>query len=615
VESEQCVADVSLPEYGNSLLGTVDIPPMKVSIRDGHFTHLDFLVNVEPGNVDAIRRVTNDWLNGKLASLAIKGVASVALKSGIFRLGAQTLSQSLLLQGNLSQLLTICNCRANHSEIGGDIPKFPEFEIEELNFTEYGPPGKPTGVVAEASIFIMNDYPLEFDVPPLQFDILVPNCLPHEDHLQLGQARTATTRILPREYLIVNVTGMIQQLPKYLTQACPGSNSSPLDSLLGSYLEGKDTIIFVRGSGVQDPSTPGWITSLIKDTTVPFPLAGRPFDSLIRNFSLADVHFGLPDPLADPNTPDSQPMVSAAVKALVGLPKEMNFDLDIDRVRADADVFYHGKKLGKLDLHKWQEARTSRVNDTSRGPELLVESKVKNAPLQITDDDLFTEIVEALVFGGKGAVLGVEAAVDVHTATVLGEFVVREIPASGQVFIKPLGGSGLSGFKPQIGDLEVVETTKSSLRLHATVNLTNPTVYSVHVPYVNIHILHNDTLVGHATAENINVVPGNNTNLVVEALWSPFDLGGQNGSEVGRNLLSQYISGYNTTITFRTHESTIPSQPTLGKALSSLEITLDVPKLSAPQFPGDDNDNDDGDQTAPRFIKDATVLLALSPPQ
>jgi hypothetical protein len=468
-------------------------------------------------------------------------------------------------------------------------------------------------MVAEASVSIMNDSPLEFDVPPLQFDILVPNCLPHEDYLQLGQARTATAHIVPREYVIVNVTGMIQQLSKYLTQACPGSNSSPLDSLLGSYLEGKDTTIFVRGSGVQDPSTPGWITSLITDTTVPFPVSGRRFDNLIRNFSLTDVHFSLPDPLADPNAPDSQPMVSANVKALVGLPKEMNFDLGIDRVRADADVFYHGKKLGKLDLHKWQEARTSRVNGTSRGTALLVESKVKNAPLHITDDDLFTEIVQALIFSGKGAVLGVEAAVDVHTATVLGDFVVREIPASGHVFIKPLGGSVLSGFKPQIGDLEIVETTKASLRLHAKVNLTNPTEYSVHVPYVNIHILHNDTLVGHATVENIDVVPGNNTNLVVEALWSPFDLGGQNGSEVGRNLLSQYISGYNTTITLRTHESTIPSQPALGEALSSLEVTLDAPKFSAPQFPGDDNNNDDGDQTAPRFIKDATVLPALSP--
>jgi hypothetical protein len=468
-------------------------------------------------------------------------------------------------------------------------------------------------MVANASVSIMNDYPVKFDVPPLHFDILVPNCLPDDDYLQLGEARTETTHVVPKKYTTVDVTGMIQQLPKSLTQACPGSNSSPLDSILGRYLGGKDTTIFVRGGSEQDPSTPGWITSLIKDTTVPLPLPGRPFDNLIRNFSLADVHFSLPDPFADPNTPGSQPKISAIVKALVGLPKEMNFNLDVDRVRADADIFYHGKKLGRLDLYKWQKARTHNVNDTGRGPELLIESKVENAPLQITDDDLFTEIIQTLVLGAKGVVLGVKAAVDVHTATVLGEFVVREIPASGKVFVKPIGGGGLSDFKPQIGDLKIVETTKSSLRLQAQVNLTNPTVYSAHVPYLNIHILHNDTLVGHATAENIDVVPGNNTNLLVEAFWSPFDLGGRNGSEVGRNLLSQYISGYNTTLTLKTHESTIPSQPNLGRALSPLEIVIDAPKLSKPRLPDDDDndDDEDGDQSTPRFIKDATVLRAL----
>ena len=469
-------------------------------------------------------------------------------------------------------------------------------------------------MVAKASVSIMNDYPVRFDVPPLHFTILVPNCLPDDDYLPLGDARTETAHIVPKEYVTVNVTGVIQQLPQSLTQACPGSNSSPLDSLLGDYLEGKATTIFVRGSGEQDPSTPGWITNLIKDTTVPLPMPGHPFDNLIRNFSLADVHFGLPDPFADPSTPDSQPKISAIVKALVGLPKEINFNLDVDRVKADADVFYHGKKLGKLDLHKWQKARTSNVNGTGNGPELLIESEVKNAPLQITDDDLFTEVIQSLVFGGKGVVLGVKAAVDVHTVTALGEFVVREIPATGKVFVKPIGGGGLSGFKPQIGDLEILETSKSSLKLQAKVNLTNPTEYSANIPYVNVHILHNDTLIGHATAENIHVVPGNNTNLLVEALWSPFELGGQDGSEVGRNLLSQYISGFNTTLTLKTHESTIPSQPTLGRALSSLEVVIDAPKLSGPQTPGDDDnddDDDDGDRSAPRFIRDATVLPAL----
>ena len=468
-------------------------------------------------------------------------------------------------------------------------------------------------MVAKASVSVMNEYPVKFDVPPLHFDILVPNCLPDDDYLQLGDARTETAHIVPKGYVTVNVTGKIEQLPKSLTQACPGSNSSPLDSLLGDYLEGRKTTVFVRGGSEQDPSTPGWITSLIKGTTVPLPLPGHPFDNLIRNFSLADVHFGMPDPFGDPNTPGSQPKISATVKAVVGLPKEMNFNLDVDRVKADADVLYHGKKLGRLDLHQWQDARTSNVNDTGRGPELLIESEVKNAPLQITDDDLFTEIIQKLVFSGKGVVLGVKAAVDVHTVTALGEFVVREIPATGKVFVKPIGGGGLSGFKPQIADLKILETSKSSLRLQAKVNMTNPTEYSAHIPYVNIHILHNDTLVGHATAENIDVIPGNNANLLVEALWSPFELGGHNGSEVGRNLLSQYISGFNTTLTLKTHESTIPSQPNLGRALSSLEIVIDAPKLLGPQTPNDggNDDDEDGDRAAPRFIKDATVLPAL----
>jgi hypothetical protein len=468
-------------------------------------------------------------------------------------------------------------------------------------------------MVAKAAVSIMNQYPVKFDIPPLQFDVLIPNCLPDDDYLPLGTARTEMARILPKEYVTVKVTGIIQQLPKSLTQACPGSNSSPLDSILRDYLDGKDTTIFIRGGSEQDPTTPGWITSLVKDNTVPLPLPGHPFDNLIRNFSLANVHFSLPDPFAEPNTPGSQPKISAIVKALVGLPKEMNFELNVDQVKADADIFYRGRKLGKLDLHKWQKARSSNVNDTGRGPELLIESKVKNAPLEITDDDVFTKVIESLVFAGKEVVLDIKAAVDVHTATALGEFVVRDIPAAGKVWVKPLGSGGLSGFKPQISDLKILDTTKSSLKLQAKVNMTNPTEYSAHVPYINIHILHNDTLVGHATAQNVHVVPGNNTNVLVEALWSPLDLGGQNGSKVGRNLLSQYISGLNTTLTLKTHESTIPSQPALGRALSSFEVVVDAPKLSAPQIPGDggDDDGEDGDGPAPRFIKDATVLSAL----
>jgi Protein of unknown function (DUF3712) len=494
---------------------------------------------------------------------------------------------------------------------GQDLPSFPDFDIEALKFGDFGPPGKPQGMTAMASISVLNDYPVSFDIPSLRFDILVPNCLPDQEYLFLGDAKTETTHVSPKQFVNLNVTGTIKHLAEKLTAACPMSNTSPLDAILADYLKGKDTTIYVRGGSRQVAETPSWIADLIRDTTVPLPLPGHPFDNLIRNFSLADVHFSLPDPWAEPDTPESHPKVSAIVKALVALPKDMNFDVNVDRVRADADVYYKGAKLGELDLHEWQNASTSKIEDGDKSG-LLIQSQVKEAPLKITNDDAFADLVQSLIFGRKGAVLGVKADVDVNTNTALGEFIIRKIPAEGKVFVKPIRGGGFSDLNPQIGSLEILETTKTSMLIRAKANITNPTDYSAHIPFIDINILHNNTILGSVVAKDLHVVPGKNVDVVAEATWDPSTFSGLRGREVGRNLLSQYISGFNTTLTLKTHQNSIPSQPSLGKALSKLEIVIDTPRLSPPRSPGDDGDDDsDQDDGGPHFIRDATVLPAL----
>lgn len=166
-----------------------------------------------------------------------------------------------------------------------------------------------------------------------------------------------------------------------------------------------------------------------------------------------------------------------------------------------------------------------------------------------------------------------KADVDVNTVTALGEFVVRKLPAEGKIFVKPLGG----GFEQTIGDLEILETTAKTITLSATVNVTNPTDYSARVPYVNISVSSNGTDLGFATARDVDVVPGKNVVKVQAEL------------EIGRELLSQYISGYNTTLTLRSHAGTIPSLPRLGEALSGLKVEIDTPRVLG------------------HFIKEATV--------
>jgi hypothetical protein len=72
------------------------------------------------------------------------------------------------------------------------------------------------------------------------------------------------------------------------------------------------------------------------------------------------------------------------------------------------------------------------------------------------------------------------------------------------------------------------------------------------------------------------------------------------------------VIGWNVSLTIRMHRGTLPSLPSLGEALSKVNITIPVPHLKGPDDdpddPDDDPDDDDPDNASrPRFIKGATV--------
>ncbi|KAI9797778.1 MAG: hypothetical protein M1833_005280 [Piccolia ochrophora] len=584
VESKKTKLRVYLPEDDDVLLGTAVVPPIVVNIRNGHRNHIDFLTDLEPGDVEGIRRVANDWLEGRLGQLRVQGKADVGLKSGIFSLGTQKLSEFLVFKGR-------------------DIPTMPEHNVTRLNFHEVKLPDGSKGMEADASVTISNDYPVNITIPPLGFDILVPNCVPEDPYILIADATTDKVDVSPRTDVDVSVKGIIREFPEQFMEACPGSQSSPFDLLLSGYLHGKDTTVYVRGSDSPSPETPDWIASLTSSVTLPFPFSSHEFDNLIKNFSLTDVHFSLPSP-----GQSEHPTISATVKALIALPKEMNFPINVSQVRADADVFFHGEKLGRLDLHDWQEANSTRTEpNEEKMAFLLVQSAVDNAPMEITDDDVFAELVQALIFGGKPISLGITANVDVRVNATLGEFTIKDIPAKGAVNVKPI--SGVGSITPKVGSLKILDTGESMLRFQALLNFTNPTAYFAKVPYVNINILRNETVLGNATARNLMIVPGANDNVIIDAFWDPLSASGKEGEAVGRDLLSEYISGFNTTLILKTHKDTIPSQPALGRALAAFHIELQTPHLGPPDK-GGDGDGEDGDDA--HFLSDATMHLLTS---
>lgn len=147
-----------------------------------------------------------------------------------------------------------------------------------------------------------------------------------------------------------------------------------------------------------------------------------------------------------------------------------------------------------------------------------------------------------------------------------------------------------------------MDSSLDSITLQALVNVTNPTPYTAYVPFVNVHLIANGSILGDGTIQSADIRAGNNTNLLVTATWNPAK-GGSHSRGTGRDLISQYISGFNTTITVKPHLNTIPGQRVLCKALSRFNATFAVPRLHLPgDTPGENS----------RFIRDATFHFLSS---
>lgn len=417
-------------------------------------------------------------------------------------------------------------------------------------------------MLVDASIAALLDIPFSVKIPSLGFEVLVPNCLPEEPYISVAAVRTEEVLTKPNHPTNMYIRGMIQGLSDELTKSCPGQKDSPLDLLVRSYVNGLQTTVYVRGAEKTSFGTPSWIVDLLKSVTVPFNFTGHTLDNLIKDFSMSNVHFSLPDPFAEPDSPKASPRISALVNVIVGLPKQLNLTVDIPRVRANADVFYEGRKLGVIELHKWQTANSTRILQEDGLPALFVKFNMKDVPLHVTDEDVLADILQSLIFQGKSIQLHIAAAVDTEVATGLGDITVRGIPAEGNVNVDcefpflasppnqwladlslALLGSSVDKLNPQIASLELGPTTDSSALMKTKVNITNPTKYSATIPMADFALLYNTTTVAHIITRNISVVPGVNTDISVDVLWCPLDADGPEGVDAGREMLSQYVSG------------------------------------------------------------------------
>ena len=207
-----------------------------------------------------------------------------------------------------------------------------------------------------------------------------------------------------------------------------------MDAFLDTYLHGNSSTVYVSGRGSKSISgAPSWLLDFLKSVIIPVPFPGHELDDMVESFGLSSVSIKLPDPDAELGTPEAAPKLSAIIDAIVAVPKEMDFSVDVQAARANADISYLGEKFGEMHVGEWMPAHSRQLG----GGKMEVKAEVKKVPLNITDYDVFQKLVPKLVFGrGRGLVLGIDGVADVRVGSKLGTFVVRGIPAKGDVMIK-----------------------------------------------------------------------------------------------------------------------------------------------------------------------------------
>ncbi|TQS39302.1 hypothetical protein Golomagni_00175 [Golovinomyces magnicellulatus] len=415
VEIKQSTVEVTLPDYNNTLVGIATIPGLVVEIRNGHMTSLDFNIDLALENIDGIRLVANDWLDGGLDRVHVLAKANFALQSGLLSLGSQSISKDITFEGK-------------------ELPTIPRSYIDTINFREVAIPthGNHT-LVADVSMFIENTQPVEFEVPALDLQVLVHGC-DASSLIEIASAVTSSTRFHPYSGAHLDVSGIVRELPKILVEPCPDSDSSPLDVLISDHIHGKNTTLFIRGSESPSHGMPDWISKILSEITVPIIVPGSQYDGSVKNFSLTNTEFSLPDFFAEPGTDRSYSHLSGKIIASIKIPQEINLNISVNELRAFINVLYKGMKFGEVNLDKWQKVECKIIEgQKDAGRFLKLQTLLKNAPVKITDDSVFAKIVEALLTKKGAIMIGIEALVDAQISSVLGKILVKDISAEGTV--------------------------------------------------------------------------------------------------------------------------------------------------------------------------------------
>ncbi|KAM3584782.1 hypothetical protein VKS41_003586 [Umbelopsis sp. WA50703] len=274
---------------------------------------------------------------------------------------------------------------------------------------------------------------LSFKLGNVDFGIHAPIANTSKDAL-IAIVRAQDAQLLGKKENIFNVSGRSIPIDENDTE-----RQQAVEQFLSDYLQGKTTMIHVRGSdhgpdNDDNPSLPIWMKEALGSVTLSIPFPGSNQTDFIKSLALQNITI---DFAAGTGT-----VVSGSAIALMKPPPEMQFDIDVREIQPLVYLYLteeHEKPFAKLAPSTASPAKTTLPQDDPSLPDNLfkVESKLDRAPLTILPggESDFEKFLNKTFYGSEHKVY-IGGTVNAAVVCAFGNLTIKDISFNGEISTK-----------------------------------------------------------------------------------------------------------------------------------------------------------------------------------
>ncbi|KAF9962074.1 hypothetical protein BGZ72_010680 [Mortierella alpina] len=426
------------------------------------------------------------------------------------------------------------------------LSNFANLKILAFDIPSDAPNG--AGALVSIKVSIPNPSPVGMSLGTMEIDMNLKSAY-------LGRITAKNVVLVGGQATILSLEGMIKKQTDPLAL-------QELSHMITNYLANKPTTAYGQGVSVlpDGKNAVSWMTAAIVSTKMTIPLLPPTPMNVIKEVNIKDLILQM-----SPEQPWAPTAASSGIAAAFQLP--FNLSLNITDIWDPIlTIGYQGTPIADIGTAVWNRTSSDMAHNN-------ISFTLPPSPLAIRPDahDAFTTFLIA-VTQHDSAVFDILGSAQSSASTSLGQVNIT-VPFNTSL---PLQGINFGKMVPQLNGVTVASATVDYVVLNATVNLMNPSVFTVQAGPATLHIsatLHGMTeYIGEVMIPELKLAPGSNP-LQAYVHFQPKNAAFRNA------FFTEYILGTNfeASIYGDINSSPIAS---LGPLMESLKMSTTVPGMS-----------------------------------